>query len=573
MKTTKDSFRPLAAIAGLVLTASVTASTAAPHAKMNVVFILADDLGWSDTTLYGTTSFYETPNIDRLAKRGMLFNNAYTAHPLCSPTRSSIMTGLDPARTGFTSAAGHTPKVNLEKKLPERGSPQQKVVTPQSVSRLDTKYVTLAETIKGAGYVTGHFGKWHLGKKPYTPLEHGFDVDVPHWPGPGPAGSYVAPWKFPDALDFDPTVPNEHIEDRMADEACAFLETNKDKPFFLNYWAFSVHGPWDGKKSLIKKYAAKADPKNPQRLPVYGAMVESLDDAVGQLLDTLDRLKLSDNTIVVFFSDNGGNMYSRVDGLPPTSNAPLRGGKATIYEGGTRVPCAVIWPGQTKAGSSTDAFLSSTDWYPTLIDMLKIQRPEALNFDGVSQVPAMTGKAAPRDSLYCFVPNYYPKPGTIPATYVRRGDWKLIRFHGDGVDGADRFELYNLAKDVGESKNVAAENTELVQKMNAGITAYLARTEAMVPIPNPAYDPAYKPGAKAAPGSPVKGKKPQKGQKQKRPDPTKLFGRRDENKDGFVTLKEFIGNPEGRNVPALTKQFNKKDANNDGRLTLEEMKK
>ena len=565
MKTRKHSLLSLVATVGLVLTASATANPA----KMNVVFILADDLGWSDTTLYGTTSFYETPNIDRLAKRGMLFNNAYTAHPLCSPTRSSIMTGFDPARTGFTSAAGHVANVNLEKKLAERGRPYEKVITPQSVSRLDTKYVTLAETIKGAGYVTGHFGKWHLGKKPYTPLEHGFDVDVPHWSGPGPAGSYVAPWRFPKDLDFDPKVPNEHIEDRMADEACAFLEANKDKPFFLNYWAFSVHGPWDGKKSLIKKYAAKADPNNPQRLPVYGAMVESLDDAVGQLLDTLDRLKLSDKTIVVFFSDNGGNMYTRIDGLPPTSNAPLRGGKATIYEGGTRVPCAVIWPGQTKAGSKSDAFLSSTDWYPTLIDMLKIPRPKALHFDGVSQVPVFTGKAAPRDSLYCFVPNYYAKPGTIPGTYVRRGDWKLIRFHGDGVDGADRFELYNLAEDVGESKNVAAEHPELVKEYNDGISEYLARTEAAVPKPNPAYDP----NAKVATKSPTKGKKPQNGQKQKRPDPTKLFERRDENKDGFVTLKEFIGNPKGRNVPALTKQFNKKDANNDGRLTLEEMKK
>tara|TARA_B100001105_G_C22382466_1_gene440305 strand:- start:402 stop:2084 length:1683 start_codon:yes stop_codon:yes gene_type:complete len=534
---------------------------AAAKAKMNVVFILADDLGWSDTTLYGTTSFYETPNIERLAKRGMLFNNAYTAHPLCSPTRSSIMTGLDPARTGFTSAAGHTPNVNLEKTLAVRGRPDQKVLTPQSVSRLDTKYVTLAETIKGAGYVTGHFGKWHLGKEPYTPLEHGFDVDVPHWHGPGPAGSYVAPWRFPDALDFDPTVPNEHIEDRMADEACAFLEANKDKPFFLNYWAFSVHGPWDGKKSLIKKYAAKADPKNPQRLPVYGAMVESLDDAVGQLLDTLDRLKLNENTIVVFFSDNGGNMYSRVDDLPPTSNAPLRGGKAMIYEGGTRVPCAVVWPGQTKPGSLSEAFLSSTDWYPTLIDMLKIPRPEGLKFDGVSHVPSLMGKAAPRDSLFCFVPNYYAKPGTIPSTYLRRGDWKLIRFHGDGDKGADRFELYNLADDIGESKNVAKANPKLVKEMNAEISAYLARTDALIPVPNP----AYKSDAKIASASPAT--------QRKRQDPTKHFERSDRNKDGFVTLEEFIGNPKNRNVPALTKQFKKRDANHDGRLTLKEMKK
>ncbi len=456
--------------------------------RPNVVFILADDLGWSDTTLYGTTSFYETPNIRRLAKRGVLFTNAYTAHPLCSPTRCSIMTGQDPARTGFTSAAGHIADVILEKKLPPRARSNQKVLTPRSVSRLDTKYTTLAETIKAAGYATGHFGKWHLGKQPYTPLQHGFDVDVPHWWGPGPAGSYVAPWRFPDALDFDPAVPNEHIEDRMAGEAVAFIEKNKGKPFFLNYWAFSVHAPFDGKQKLIDKYAKKSDPKNPQRCPVYGAMVESLDDAVGRLLDALDRLKLSHKTIIVFFSDNGGNMYSRVDGIPPTSNAPLRGGKATIYEGGTRVPCAVIWPSKTKPGSTTDALLSSTDWYPTLLEMMQIGKPENVQFDGVSQVPALLGKTGPRESLVCFVPNYFPRPDTIPSTYIRSGPWKLIRFHGDGPQGADRFELYNLDDDIGESKNVADANSVLVKQMDAAITGYLKKVDAAVPVQNPVYD-------------------------------------------------------------------------------------
>ncbi len=528
--------------------------------RPNVVFILADDLGWSDTTLNGTTSFYETPNIERLARRGIRFTNAYTAHPLCSPTRCSIMTGLDPARTGFTSAAGHIAEVILEKKLPPRTRPDQKVVTPRSVSRLDTKYATLAETIKAAGYVTGHFGKWHLGKEPYSPLQHGFDLDVPHWWGPGPAGSYVAPWKSPDSLDFDPAVPNEHVEDRMANEAIAFIEKNRGKPFFLNYWAFSVHAPFDGKQELIDKYSDKVDPKDPQRCPVYGAMVESLDDAVGRLLDTLDRLNLAEKTIIVFFSDNGGNMYNRVDGIPPTSNAPLRGGKATIYEGGTRVPCAVVWPGKTKPGSKTDALLSSTDWYPTLIEMLQIDRPASLRFDGVSQTAAILGKTGPRESLVCFVPNYFPKPDTIPSSYIRRGPWKLIRYHGDGPNGADRLELYDLADDIGESNNVAAANPKLVKQLDSEITAYLTRTEAAVPAPNPAYDP----NAVVAAGKPKRNPK--------RPDPATFFARRDANKDGFVTLKEYIGNPKNRNVPALTKQFEQRDANDDGRLTLKEMK-
>lgn len=547
----------------IMFLSALTSANAAD--RPNVVFILADDLGWSDTTLYGTTSFYETPNIQRLALRGMLFTNAYTAHPLCSPTRSSIMTGQDPARTGFTGAAGHIPNVILEKKLVSRARPDQKVLTPRSISRLDTKYTTLPEIIRAAGYVTGHFGKWHLGREPYSPLQHGFDEDVPHWWGPGPAGSYVAPWRFPDSLDFDPAVPNEHIEDRMANEACAFIKKNKDKPFFLNYWAFSVHGPWDGTQDLIDKYAGKADPKNPQRLPVYAAMVESLDNAVGQLLDTLDQMKLTEKTIVVFFSDNGGNLYSRIDGIPPTSNTPLRGGKAMIYEGGTRVPCVVVWPGRTKPDSQTDAFLSSTDWYPTLLEMLQIQKPEDLHFDGVSQVPSLLGKPSPRKSVICFVPNYFPKPGTIPSTYIRRGPWKLIRFHGDGPKRADRFELYNLDDDIGESKNLAATNPQLVKQLNAEITQYLHEVEACVPLPNPAYNPNAQPPKKPA--------KTRTARKRKRPDPEELFKRRDKNKNGFLTLEEYIGNPKNRNVPALTRQFKQLDANHDGRLTLEELKR
>lgn len=457
--------------------------------RMNVVFILADDLGWSDTTLYGTTSFYETPHIERLAKRGMLFTNAYTAHPLCSPTRAGIMTGLEPGRLGFTSATGHTKQVVLKASLPTRARAELKVLTPRSASRLNPDYVTLAESLRAAGYTTGHFGKWHLGSDPHSPLENGFDIDVPHWPGPGPAGSYVAPWKFPEKLDFDPSTPDEHIEDRMAAEAVAFLEANQDRPFFLNYWAFSVHAPFDGKPNLIEKYLAKADTENPQRVPVYAAMVESLDDAVGTLLDTLDRLQLSENTIVIFFSDNGGNMYNRLEGLPPTSNAPLRGGKANIYEGGTRVPCAVVWPGHTQAGSTTEAFLTSTDWYPSILEMLSVPKPAELEFDGVSQVAAFQGAGRPRTEFTCFVPHYYPKPGHLPSTYHREGDWKLIRFHADGENGADRFELYNLKQDVGETIDLAATRPDLVKKMDQKISRYLTRIDAVVPLPNPSYSP------------------------------------------------------------------------------------
>ena len=337
----------------------------------NVVIILADDLGWSDTTLYGTTKYYQTPNIERLAKRGMTFTRAYSASPLCSPTRSALLTGLSPARTGITTPNCHLPQVVLEATTGKKAPPDQKAIMPDPPTRLKPEYRTLAETLKDAGYATGHFGKWHLGSEPYSPLQQGFDVDVPHHPGPSPAGSFVAPWKF---ANFKEKTPGEHIEDRMADEAVAWMEKNKDRPFYLNYWMFSVHAPFDAKKANIEKHRGRVNPADPQHSPTYAAMVESMDDAIGTLLDALDRLQIADNTIIIFTSDNGGNMYNEIDGTTPTSNAPLRGGKATMFEGGTRVPGVIVWPGITAAGSRSDAIIQSEDYYPTLLEGLE---PEA----------------------------------------------------------------------------------------------------------------------------------------------------------------------------------------------------
>ncbi len=444
------------------IVASFGCSAAAAESKPNVVLILADDLGWSDTTLFQTTKFYNTPNIERLAARGMTFTHAYSSSPLCSPTRSSLLTGLSPARTGITAPTCHLPKVALEASPGTAAPPHLKAILPNSATRLKTEHYTLAEMFKDNGYATGHFGKWHLGPTPYSPLEHGFDVDVPHWPGPGPAGSYVAPWKFP---DFDPNTPDEHIEDRMAKEAVTFLESHKDEPFFLNYWMFSVHAPFDAKQALIDEYKKKVDPDDPQRSPTYAAMIESMDDAVGTLLDTLDRLKIADNTIIMFASDNGGNMYNEVDGTTATSNAPLRGGKATMYEGGVRGPAIVAYPGVVNAASRSDEVIQSSDFYPTLLELLSINPQAGQSFDGISIVPALQGEPLEREAIFTFFPHAPNIPEWLPPSVsVHQGDWKLIRiFHG-GENGKHRYKLFNLKDDLGEQKNLATELPDRVAR-------------------------------------------------------------------------------------------------------------
>lgn len=477
----------------LALVAQLRAADVADK-KPNVVFILADDLGWADTTLYGHTKFYKTPNIERLAKRGMTFERAYSASPLCSPTRSAILTGLSPARTGITTPNCHLPQVVLEAKTGKQAPPNQKAIQPTPVTRLKTEYRTLAESLKEAGYATGHFGKWHLGPEPYSPLQQGFDVDLPHTSGPGPAGSYVAPWKFKDYAA-DPGEPKQHIEDRMAKEAVAFIEKHQAGPFYLNYWMFSVHAPFDAKKPLIEKYRASVNPKDPQRSPTYAAMIESMDDAVGTLLDTLDRLKIADHTIIIFTSDNGGNMYNEVDGTTPTSNAPLRGGKACVYEGGTRVPCVVVWPDMTTSGTRSDAMVQSEDFFPTLLAGIGLQPAAEQRFDGSSIIPALKGDALADKAVFQYFPHNPGVPDWLPpAVSVHRGDWKLIRiFHG-GVREAHRYMLFNLRDDLGEKHNLAEQQPKLVSELDSLITKFLIDTKAIVPIPNPAFDPAkYQP--------------------------------------------------------------------------------
>lgn len=475
-------FAPALLLWCLVSTAS------ADSTRPNILFILADDLGWADTTLYGHTELYETPHLERLAARGMTFERAYTANPLCSPTRSSILTGLHPARTGLTAPNCHTPKINLKATAAETAPVNRKLTAYDSVTRLDPEYETLAERYRAEGYTTAHFGKWHLGAPPYSPFEHGFEIDIPHHPGPGPAGSFLAPWKFKSG--FRENYPKEHIEDRMGDEAVAFLEEHGDKPFFLNYWQFSVHAPFDAKPDLIEKYRGKVDPDDEQRSPTYAAMVQSLDDNVGKMLDALDRLGITDETIIVFFSDNGGNMYNEVDGTTPTSNRPLRGGKANNWDGGVRVPAVIVWPGVVEPGSRNDTLLTSTDFFPTLLEMTGMKPSAGQEFDGVSIVPALKGKSQERGPIFTFFPHSTKVPDTLPpSAAVYEENWKLLRLLHHGENGAHEDRLFDLSKDIGERNDIAAGHPERAHRMGQLLDRFLEDTGAVYPKPNPNYDP------------------------------------------------------------------------------------
>jgi arylsulfatase A-like enzyme len=355
-----QQFRSIGALGASMLCLALASACAAdvPKSPPNIVFILADDLGFSDLSCYGST-FHRTPNLDALAKRGMLFRQAYTANPLCSPTRASILTGLYPARLGITAPVCHQPEVRLKPGLSAQARPSQKSLVAESVTRLDTSYVTLAETLRAKGYATGHFGKWHLGREPYSALEHGFDVDVPHWFGPGPAGSYVAPWRFPSELRFQGT-PGEHIEDRMATEAAKFIRDNRDRPFFLNYWCFSVHGPWDAKEALVRHYHRAADPAKAQRNVVYAAMIHSLDDAVGTLVKALDENGLTEKTLIVFFSDNGGVNWTGVNygAAVPSEIAEA----LSTFRRRAMLPCAAARRASTRAARACRASSSGRAW-------------------------------------------------------------------------------------------------------------------------------------------------------------------------------------------------------------------
>lgn len=485
----------------------------------NVILFLVDDMGWMDSSAYGST-YYETPNMERLAARAMRFTDAY-AVPLCSPTRASILTGQYSSRHGITTASGHQPPQEAGFDfLPSTAPPNRPTIQPISKNYLEPSQYTLAEALRDAGYRTAHLGKWHLGlTAEYRPNRQGFDVTFDCAPDPGPP-SYFSPYGV--SPDGAPTgkhkvgnitdgPPGEYITDRLTDEAVRFIESNRDRPFFLNLWQYGVHGPWGHKEEYTRGFANKKDPRGKQANPIMASMLKSVDESLGRVLDALDALKLSDRTLLIFYSDNGGNKHSNTPGdrkkanvgpghpryaeledwkkwagpLAPTNNDPLRGGKADLFEGGCRVPLMVQWPGRVAAGSTSGAVVGPIDIYPTILEMIGLNRPEKQHIDGASFAPVLTGSGElGRKAFFNFFPHGLRHP---PGAWVRAGDWKLIRWFETRPDFPSAHELYNLKEDVGEANNMAARKPELVKELDALIDGFLKDTGARVPIPNPAY--------------------------------------------------------------------------------------
>ncbi len=462
----------------------------------NLIFILIDDMGWRDLGCYGS-SFYETPHIDHLATQSVRFCNAYAACPVCSPTRASILTGKYPATIGVTDWidwAGET--------HPCRG----RLVDVPYRKELPAGEYTLAQALGEAGYATWHVGKWHLGGPGSAPTDHGFDVNIGgcHWGSPGHEG-YFSPWGIPALRDAD-VPPGTYLTDYLTDRAIALIEDSGEQPFFLNLWYYAVHTPIQAKAETIAKYEAKArrlglDQVTPlvegeafptehkrhlrvqrrvlQSDPVYAAMVEHLDDNVGRLLYALEHSGHGEDTIVIFFSDNGG--LATAEGSP-TCNAPLAEGKGWMYEGGTREPLLVRWPGVAQPGRLCEQPVTSTDFYPTMLEMAGLPLLPQQHVDGVSLAPLLRGEAAPqREALYWHYPHYGNQGGT-PGCSLRAGDFKLIEFFEDG-----RLELYNLREDISEAHNLAEEMPALAAELHSRLVAWREGVEARIPLPNPSW--------------------------------------------------------------------------------------
>ena len=449
-----------------------TVAAPAADVRPNVVLIFIDDLGWRDVGFMGSR-YYETPNIDRLAAAGLIFTAAYANGPNCSPTRASLMTGQYTPRHGIYTVGRS-----------DRGAARHRRLVPiANRETLPLEAETVAEALRRAGYETASIGKWHLGpEETHGPQRQGFDVNV----GGNQRGAprtYFSPYQNPQIADGP---EGEYLTDRLTDEAIGFIDANRARPFFLYLTHYAVHVPLQAKADLAAKYRAKAVVDG-QRNPVYAAMIESVDQSVGRIMDTLEKRGLARNTVVIFTSDNGGHG-------PTTSMEPLRGSKGTLYEGGIRVPMAVRWPAVVAPGRRTDTPVITSDFFPTLLELAGAVRAPGQLLDGESLVPLFRGERGlgGRPLFWHFpvyLESYRGQPGhwrTTPAGAIRAGDWKLIEYFEDG-----RLELYNLADDLSERRNVSAREPARRDELHRQLIAWRRSVGASVPDQR---EPAYVPG-------------------------------------------------------------------------------
>jgi arylsulfatase A-like enzyme len=495
----------------------------------NIVFFLVDDLGWRDVGCYGS-HFYQTPNIDALANGGVRFTNAYAACHVCSPTRASILTGKYPARLHLTDW------------LPgRRDFPFQQLKNAQIHQELPSNEITLAEALKAYGYSTAIFGKWHLGEEPNGPMSQGFDVQVPKWNKGWPNTGYHAPFELEGIDD----APGQYLTDRLTDEALEFIEEKKEGPFFLYFSHFAVHDPIEGRRDLVEKYKAiraqmplqqgsdfvlegNPDASNPLsknelevliQQPAYkehkvlpnqtvkikqhqdnvqfAGMVESMDESLGRVVSKLEELSIAENTIFIFFSDNGGMSAanfgwpdrmipeSELDAAYSTSNLPLRGAKGWLYEGGIRVPLIIKWPGKGKQGTVCDVPVISTDFFPSLLEMAGLPlQPENHN-DGKSLVPLLKGEdQLERDGIYWHFPHYSNHGMQSPGGAVRSGDYKLLEYYENNT-----VQLFNLKEDLGEQNDLSVAQPEKAAELRKMLHEWRRKVSARMMTPNPAYIP------------------------------------------------------------------------------------
>ena len=463
--------------------------------KPNVIFILVDDLGWSDVGFMGS-DFYDTPNIDKLAKNGMVFNRAYAAAAICSPTRASILTGRYPARIGITDwirgrySGVEVPfdKTNLTGF--EKVRDGVLLETPRNPIWMEHSEVTLAEILKENGYTSAHIGKWHLGPEEWSPLHQGFDYNY-GGEDYGQPPTYFDPYEKNgySIESLPPRKEGEYLTDRESDVAVDFIRNHKDTPFYLALNHYAVHTPLMAKEEYTEEYVKKRTqldipwttedevsqrfktklPLEEQNNATYAAMIQSVDESVGKITTTLQELGIFENTILIFYSDNGGHIVS-------TSNSPLRSGKGHPYEGGIRVPLVIHYPDGIKMPGSNDTPIHSVDFLPTILKMTKTPLPDALIIDGIDISASLVGIEIKPRTLYWHFPHYWWGTKVRPYSIVQDGDWKMIYWYETGLA-----ELYNLKNDLSEKEDVAAANSDLVLKLKDKLSKWLVETGGKTP--------------------------------------------------------------------------------------------